>query len=469
MQDFQPFIDLALEYAQEKGADFCEVRAEKTTSLSIRLEKEIVRSIQSSQNIGIGITVVVKGSRGHGFTGSLTNEDVRKAVDEAIQMAKATSKHVKLSAEPIEYSPKNYKGFVPSQNRHPKDISLEEKIDLIKSGASEILGNDDVVSVLSAYGEYWGEIIFENSEGLKRKWNPLKNGVLYYVVVRKNGEMGNGYEQFASSYGFEIYDKKDPRDLAHKALKGARDAAVAKTLKPGKYGLIADPNFVGVIAHESFGHLTEGDYVATKSSILYGRLGEKVGSNYATIVESGDPINYGFFIPYDDEGVATEKVILLEKGILKGYLHSRSTAKIMGMEPTGNARAISFKYPSIVRMRNTYFMPGDMTKDELFEILKNGVYAEGSTGGQTEDTGNFTFGANRAYWFEDGEIKYPIKGATVRANILDFLKNVVGASKELVVHTSVFGGCGKGGQMPLPVGDGGPYMAIKEALVGGGV
>ena len=430
---------------------------------------EVVRSIQSNQNVGLGVTVVVDGARGHGFTGSLIENSVKKSVEEAIKMAKASAKYAKLSAEPIEYKAKDYRGFTPSRKKHPKDVSLEEKIELVKDGAQEVLGERDVLSVLSSYGEYWGEIYFENSEGLKRHWEPLKAGIIYYVVVRKNGNMGNSFEQFASSYGLEIFDEKNPRDLAKKALKGARDSAEAKALKPGKYGLVADPHFVGVIAHESFGHLTEGDYVATKASILYGRLGEKIGSEYATIVESGDPVNYGYYIPYDDEGVATEKVVLLDKGVLSGYLHSRSTAKLMDMEPTGNARAINFRYPSIVRMRNTYFMPGDMTLDELFEIVGKGVYAEGSTGGQTEDTGNFTFGANRAYWFEGGEIKYPIKGATVRANILEFLKNVVGASKELYVYTSVFGGCGKGGQAPLPVGDGGPYMAIKEAIIGGGV
>jgi len=346
---------------------------------------------------------------------------------------------------------------------------LEDKIELVKTGTELLLEDKSVISAVSSYGEYWGTIVFENSEGLKRTWSPLRAGVVYFVVVRENGNVGNSYEQFASSYGLEIFDEKDPRKIAETALKGAKDSARAKSLKPGKYPLVADPTFMGVVAHESFGHLSEGDYVATRASILYNRLGEEIGNEYTTIVESGDPVNYGYFIPYDDEGVATEKVVLLEKGILKGYLHSRSTARIMNMEPTGNARAINYRYPSIVRMRNTYFMPGDMTLEELFEVAGKGVYAEGSRGGQTEDTGNFTFGANRAYWFEEGEIKYPLKGATIRANILEFLKKVIGASKDLLVTTSVFGGCGKGGQAPLPVGDGGPYMAVSEAIIGGGL
>ncbi len=462
-----------LEYAVEKalklGAGFVEARGEKQVTNIIRFSNEVLKSIESTSLIGIGITVVVGKSRGHGFTGVLTEESVEEAVRKAIDSARGLSEVAGLSAEPIEYKPKEYSGFIPSRNKDPEHIELEEKIELLRRGVDEIKGSEGLASITAIYAELYGERFFLNSEGLRRHWRPMRNGVYFQAVVRKNGEIGFGRELFASSYGLEIYEKKTPEEIAKKAYTSAVESAEAKTIKPGKYPLVADPTFIGVLAHESFGHLTEGDYVATKASILHGRIGEKLGSEYATIIESGDPVNYGFYIPYDDEGVATEKVVLLDKGILKAYLHSRNTAKLMNMQPTGNARAISFMYPAIVRMRNTYFGPGDMTKEELFELVKRGVYTEGSTGGQTEDTGNFTFGANRAYWIENGEIAYPLKGVVVRAHILDFLKNIIGASKEVIVMSSPLGGCGKGGQGPLPVGDGGPYMAIKEALIGGGV
>ena len=462
-------LEFALRYAEDKGADFVEVRGETQKTTIIRFINDIVKSVESSELIGIGISVIVGKSKGHGFTSILKEESLKKAVEQAIESARGFESLAELSSEPIEYKPKEYTGFIPSRNRDPAKIELSEKIALAKRGIDEIIDENDVASITTIYAELTGKRLFINSEGLRREWSPLRNGVYYQVIVRKNGEIGIGRELFASSHGFEIYEKIRPEDIAKKALNGARESAVAKGIKPGKYPLVSDLDFAGVLAHESFGHLTEGDYVATKASILYGKIGEKIGSGYATIIESGDPVNYGFFIPYDDEGVATEKVVLLEKGVLKSYLHSRSTAKIMNMSPTGNARAISFMFPSIVRMRNTYFGPGDMTREEVFEVVKKGVYAEGSTGGQTEDTGNFTFAANRAYWIENGEIAYPLRGVVVRAHILDFLRNIIGASKELKVSTSPLGGCGKGGQSPLPVGDGGPYLAIKEAIIGGGV
>ncbi len=463
------FLEYAVGLAEEKGADFVEVRGETQKSLIIRFVNDIVKSVESTELIGIGVTVVIGKSRGHGFTCILDNEAIKDAVIKAVDSAKGFSTLAELSSEPIQYRPRDYSGFIPSRNKDPAKIELGEKIELAKRGIQDIMGQNDITSITTVYAEMTSEKYFLNSEGLKRRWSPLRNGLYYQVIVRKNGEVGLGRELFASSYGFEIYEKIKPEDLANTALKGARDSAIAKGLKPGKYPLISDPDFAGVLAHESFGHLTEGDYVATKASILYGRIGEKIGSDYATIVESGDPVNYGFYIPYDDEGVATITVKLLDKGVLKSYLHSRSTAKILKSEPTGNARAISFMFPSIVRMRNTYFGPGDMTKEEVFEMVKKGVYAEGSWGGQTEDTGNFTFAANRAYWVENGEIAYPLKGVVVRAHILEFLKNIIGASKDIKVSTSPLGGCGKGGQSPLPVGHGGPYLAIKEAIIGGGV
>ncbi|NIQ06512.1 MAG: TldD/PmbA family protein, partial [Candidatus Korarchaeota archaeon] len=308
------------------------------------------------------------------------------------------------------------------------------------------------------------------SEGLERTWNLLKTGIFYMPVVRRNGDMGNASEQSVASLGLSLFKKKGktPRETAKKALKGARDMAKAKSIKPGKYPLITDPQFDGVMAHESFGHLTEADGVITGESIISDRKGERLGSKHATIVESGDPKNFGFYLPYDDEGTATKELYLLKEGILKNFLHSRYTAEILGAEPTGNARSLNFTYPSIVRMRNTYFAAGEHTNEELFEMIDEGIYVVGSRGGQTEATGTFTFSADRAYWVEDGEKKYPLKGVVVRGNILNFLKNIIGASQEVEVTTSVRGGCGKWGQGGLPVGTGGPYLAVSEALVGGG-
>ncbi len=464
LQEIWGLLQEAIDFGIEKGADFIEGRAEKIKRLYIHLEKDRVRDIESRELIGIGFTAVVKNARGYGFTTKFTKDSVRKAVMDAVESAQASSSIAELSAYPAEYKPRDYQGYTPSINKHPRDIDISEKIDLALQGVNEVM-SDEVVSLRTVYGEIWGDKYFLNSEGLKRYWNPIMVGLYYFVVVKRNGVIGNGRENMSASMGLELFNEHPPEEIAKTALRGAREVTEAKTLKSGRYGFIADPGFAGVLAHESFGHLTEGDYVATGASILAGRLNERLGTEHANILESGDPVNYGFWVPYDDEGVDTKKVTLLKNGVLVGYLHARSTAKILGMEPTGNARAINYRFPPIVRMRNTYFGAGDMSKEEIFELVGKGVYAEGSGGGQTEDTGNFTFAANRAYWVENGEIKFPLKSVVVRGHILDFLKNVEGASKNVIVKTSILGGCGKGGQSPLPVGLGGPYLAVKEAII----
>ena len=457
-------LEFAVNYGEELGADFIEVRGENIRRMYIHFEKDVVKNVENINWRGIGITAIFRGARGYAFTTKLDKNSVREAVKNAVEIAKASTKLAGLSAEPIEYKPSEYTGKTPSIRKHPKDYSLEDKIDIALSGIREVLSSE-VISLRTIYGEYWGQKFFLNSEGLKRSWDPIMVGLFYAVVVRKDGNIGNGREQMSASMGLELFDEHRPDEIAKTALRGARETLEAKVLESGKYPFIASPEFSGVLAHESFGHLTEGDYVATGASILAGRIGEQLGSEHVYIYDSGDPVNYGFWVPYDDEGVDAKKVTLLDKGVLVGYLQARSTAKILNMKPTGNARAINYRFPPIVRMRNTYFGPGDASREEIFEMIEKGVYAEGHAGGQTEDTGNFTFAANRAYWVENGEIKYPLKSVVVRGHILDFLKNIIGASKEVIVKTSILGGCGKGGQAPLPVGLGGPYLAVREAII----
>ncbi len=464
--DIHHLIEKTLEFG-EKKAELLEVRYDKWSKVYIHYENGKVTKIDSRVSSGIGVTAYVNGARGYSYTSKLSIDEVQRIVTEAIKSAEKTAEIAKIKMKPKEYKPDEYTGKRPSLKKNPENTELSEKIELLKSGA-ESIKDEKIASVRGIYGEITGEKIFMNSEGIRREWKPIMTGIIYMVVVRENGNIGSGREGFSASEGLEIFDIKPPESIADKAYKGALENAEAKTIKSGRYPIVTDPHFAGLIAHESFGHPNEGDYVATGSSILAGMLGEKIGSEHASIFESGDPINYGFWVPYDDEGVATKKVTLLNRGVLSYHLHSRATAELMGHEPTGNARAIDYTFPPIVRMRNTYFGPGEFTKEEIFELIGKGVYAEGSGGGQTEDTGNFTFAANRAYWIENGEIAYPLKGIAVRGHILEFLKNIIGASKDLIVKTSILGGCGKGGQSPLPVGLGGSYLAVKEVIIGGG-
>jgi len=208
----------------------------------------------------------------------------------------------------------------------------------------------------------------------------------------------------------------------------------------------------------------------TGRSPLTDRIGETLGSEYVTIVDGGIPDikkTGGLWMPYDDQGIPANQTTILEEGVLKYYLHNRGTAEKLKQEPTGNARAVSYVFPPIPRMTNTYFLPGDLTEEEAMEKLGTGIYAIQTFGGQVEGDGSFVFKAIRGYWVENGEIQYPIREVALSGNILDLLSRVEGGTKELKLGAGYFGGCGKGEQYPLPVGDGGPQLIIDGVTFGG--
>jgi len=214
-------VEYALEEANKYEVDFVEVRGEIQKSTLIRFTNNIVKSVESTQLVGLGITVVIGKSRGHGFTTDLSKESIRNAIIQAVDSAKGFSPLAGISAEPVEYSPKDYAGFVPSRNKDPEKVELGEKIELVMRGVNMIMEKTREAMITAYYAELCGERFFLNSEGLKRYWRPMRNGIYYHVVVRKNGNIGVGRELFASSYGLEIYEKKKPEDIAKKALDGA--------------------------------------------------------------------------------------------------------------------------------------------------------------------------------------------------------------------------------------------------------
>jgi TldD protein len=261
-----------------------------------------------------------------------------------------------------------------------------------------------------------------------------------------------------------------PEAMGEEAGKNAKEQLKAKACPAGRFDALVEEHLVGVLAHESFGHLSEGDFVVTGGSPLSEKMGKTLGTEHATIIDGGVPDiekHGGLWLPYDDQGIVSEQTTVLDKGVLQHYLHNRGTAKKLDQEPTGNARAVSFVFPPIPRMTNTYFEPGELSEDEAIEKLGTGVYAIQTRGGQVTGDGSFLFKAVRGYWVEKGEIKYPIREVALSGNILDLLSRVRGATKDLKIKSGYFGGCGKGDQHPLPTGIGGPKLLISGVTFGG--
>jgi TldD protein len=275
-------------------------------------------------------------------------------------------------------------------------------------------------------------------------------------------------EQRSLCAGYEFIEGSDWNTFAAEVSQLASKVVVAPMPPPGTYPAIVDPELIGLFLHEALGHASEGDLVATKESVLEGRLGSSIASEIVTVYDDGG-ITGGYMVPFDDEGVPKSKTTVVEKGTLQGFLLSRDTATELGLEPTGNARAQNFENKPIVRMTNVYMQPGDLSFEELVKGIDYGFYlrGRGSLGGQVDvGGGTFTFRAGPSYLIEKGELKHMVRAVNFAGNVLETLKTIDAVGKDFAVSTSVFGGCGKDGQL-AKVGDGGPHVRLGKVIIGG--
>ncbi len=236
----------------------------------------------------------------------------------------------------------------------------------------------------------------------------------------------------------------------------------AQPLKPGRYTVVLSPAVAGVFAHESFGHKSEADFMIGDERMKQEwQIGKKVGFESLSIIDDGNIAGVGY-TPYDDEGTRAEKTYLIRDGKIAGRLHSGRTAASLDEEITGNARAVNFEYEPIVRMTTTYIAPGNMTKEELFAGVKEGIYLDTYMHGSGLST--FTIAPNMAYYIKDGKLAEPVHVSVVTGNVLETLGDIDGISDTLELY-SVAEGCGKKEQRPLPVGFGGPYIRVRNMNV----
>jgi TldD protein len=231
---------------------------------------------------------------------------------------------------------------------------------------------------------------------------------------------------------------------------------------------VLDPRLAGVFVHEAFGHLSEADFVYENPEAReMMTLGRRFGSDLVNIGDDGAAAGLRGTLPYDDEGTPTQRTRLVDHGILVGRLHSRETAAAMGEQPTGNARAIDFRHPPIVRMTNTYIEGGTGTFEDLIRDIPLGVYAVDAIGGQTY-LENFSFSAAHGYVIRDGKLAELVKDVVLAGNLFQSLQAIDGLAADFRFN-QMGGGCGKGGQSPLPVTEGAPHVRFRELLVGGEV
>ena len=464
-----------VQLGEKLGAKFVEARYEDLVLRALQRTNDVWRDIILKSRAGIGVVCYYGGASGYSFTSTANKSSMEASVSRAFKMAKGSAKAATLKLD-FDRRPaiKSRKSDTLSVKDHPRNEDLTYKTDLVNRAVDTARESGaNISNITGMYGELYGQKLFTNSEGSVIDWN-FELVDLRCTVTSKTvaGHLVNGADGAGGTRGLEYYKSPGttPEDIGKKAGSNAKEQLKAKACPAGKFRALVENRLAGVLAHESFGHLSEGDFVAVGGSPLTGKLETRLGTRNATIVDHGTPDISdigGLYLPYDDQGTEANKTTILDEGILKHYLHSRGTANYLKQKPTGNCRAIHFGFIPIPRMTNTYFDAGNLTKEEALELLGTGVYAIQSSGGQVQADGSFVFKAIRGYWVEKGEIKNPLREVSLSGNILNLLSNVEGATKDLHLYAGYFGGCGKSGQAPLPCGLGGPELIVDDVTFGG--
>ncbi len=452
--------------AVDLGAEYADSRFQDIRQTLIIAENGSLRSYESDRSIGIGIRVLVDGACGIASSTVLRKDALRQKVSEAIRLAKASRKF-STSIQLAKVKPVEATMELPVKT-DPDDVPPDVKIKVLLEANKSAVTGAEIKNSMSRLGFLHDVRMFVSSEGTKVKTDITTSGFSQISVAAANGSMERVPEQRSQCAGYEFIEGGDWNTFATEVSQLASKVVVAPMPPAGTYPAILDPELIGLFLHEALGHASEGDLVASKESVLEGRLGDSIASESVTIHDDGK-IQGGYVVPFDDEGVPKTKTTVVEKGRLRGFLLSRDTARELGLEPTGNARAQNFEHKPIVRMTNVYMEPGELSFEELVRDIDYGFYirGRGSLGGQVDvGGGTFTFRAGPSYLIEKGELKHMVRAVTLAGKILETLRTIDAVGKDFIVTTSVFGGCGKDGQM-AKVGDGGPHVRLGKLTIGG--
>ena len=451
-------VDVA---AQKFGAEYVEVRAQKLSKTMLTVKEGTVEAAKQGIENGAALRVLVNGAWGFASVGSLDAETLTDAVSDACKMAKAASSRLKTPIRLVEAKSVEDR-VVLKPRKDPSKISVEDKIKTILTMSNTILGySKRVKSCTIDYLDLTGTNHFINSEGTYIEQDKLYVWSRITATAKQADVFTFSRDEIGSTAGYEVFDTETPQKVGEGIAKRAVEQLKAKPPKGGTFPVVLGPSVVGVFVHEAFGHLAEAD-LTLSGSVLSDKLGKKVASNIVTFYDDGTVEGAFGSFKYDDEGVPSQKTLLVKDGVVSGLMHSRETAYKFKAEPTGNMRAEDFRVEPIIRMRNTFMQPRDHSLEELFEGVKFGYYFKSFRGGQANLDGTFQVGIQEGYEIVNGEVGEPVRNASISGNTLETLLKVEAVGKDFVLSP---GRCGKG--QTAFVCDGGPHVRVKGVLVGG--
>ncbi len=453
-------LERVLRRALERGGDFAEVFVEDRTMSAISLDDRRVEELSTGHERGAGIRVVVGETTGFAHTADLTERGLRAAAEAAGAVAREGGGGARRVA--LE------EGRVAAPNEVrilPSDVTKAAKVELLsRADAAARSSSDSIVQVSVGYGDTRRRIQVANSEGLLSGDDRVRTRFSVLCVASGDTGMQTGYETRALTVGFELFETASVEEVATEAAHRALTKLSARPAPAGVVPVVLQRGSGGILFHEACGHGLEADHIVKDSSVYTNRVGELVASPLVTLVDDGTVgPNWGSFA-IDDEGRPAQHNVLIQDGVLVDYMWDEVSARRRQRASSGNGRRESYRHLPMVRMTNTYLLPGEDDPEEIVAQTPHGIYVAHLGGGQVNTaTGDFVFGMTEAYLIENGRITEPLRDANMIGNGPDVLAKIdtIGSDFDMSPGT-----CGKDGQS-VPVGCGQPTLRITGVTIGG--
>lgn len=454
-------IEKLLSVALERGGEFAEIFIQRSKSASIPLEEQKIRSAAMRISMGVGVRVICGEKTGYAYSDNLGMESLTEAARVAAHIAHSTSveRPVRVNAR---LAPDYYAVEV-----NPEEVSAKDKSRILTQANDAAFAYDPRIKEVDVYyADATDETIIANSEGL---WVADKETILRMMVrclavegaISRSGSYGGG-----GRIGMEYFNKVSPEEIAREAARMAVVQLKAVPAPAGTMPVVIHNAWGGVLFHEAVGHGLEADFIRKAQSVYAGRIGQKVASELCTIVDDATIPNARGSYNIDDEGTPGERKVLIEKGVLKGYMTDKLNARLMNLPLSGNGRRESYHDVPIPRMSCFFMEAGESSPEEIIRSVDRGVYAKNFSGGQVDiASGNFVFTITEGYMIEGGKLGAPIRGASLVGNGPDVLTKITMVGSDLKLDPGI-GSCGKGGQS-VPTTVGMPTVKVSEMTVGG--
>jgi TldD protein len=453
-------MERLLGIALGRGGEFADLYFEHERSSALLLEEGIVRNASAGVTCGLGVRVVAGERTGYAYTDDLSWAAMARAAESAAHIASDSR-----TLPPEAVSP-----AVVDRRYGESSLSvlpLADRIALLQRADRAARAYDPRIDrVIATLGEETRAVRIANSAGvLVEDVQPLFS-IRVSVIATEKGVRREGSAGGGGRLGPEFFEGRPPEHFAREAARMAITLLAAKEAPAGPMPVVLAPGWPGILLHEAVGHGLEGDFNRKGTSAFSGRIGQRVAAPGVTVVDDGSIPNRRGSLNVDDEGQAPGRTVLIEDGILRGYLQDRLNSRLMGMPATGNGRREGYGSIPIPRMTNTFMMAGQDDPDDIVRSVSRGLYAKQFGGGQVDITsGKFVFTATEAYLIEGGRLGPPVVGATLIGNGPDVLTKVTRVGHDLQLDEGV-GVCMKAGQQ-VPVGVGIPTLLVSEITVGG--